>query len=62
MVSVLVLGFEVRTLEGGLPVVPEMGRSGVAEGIVKPVGEGLRLGVRIERRKGWEDVVWGFSG
>lgn len=60
ILAVLVLGFEVRDMDGELLKVPEMGRSGVAEGVVKPTGEGLELGVRIERRKDWEDVVWGF--
>ncbi|CAG8982251.1 hypothetical protein HYALB_00004485 [Hymenoscyphus albidus] len=60
LLSVLVLGFDIRALDGGLVEVPKMGRSGVAEGMVKPTGKDLEMGVRIERRRGWEDAIWGF--
>lgn len=58
--AVLILGFEVMGTDGTEIVVPDRGRAMFAEAIAKPRGEGLKMGARIERRKGWEDVVWKF--
>jgi cytochrome P450 len=59
-IAVLLLGFEVRNLEGGLIRVPELRRSKIGEGVGKPHPNGTKMGAKIERRTGWEDVVWKF--
>ena len=60
-VAVLVAGFEITDNEGKMIRLPEMGRGRLGDAVVKPMGEGLQMGARIRRRKGWEDVVWRFS-
>ena len=59
-VAVLVLGFEVKSPSGGLITVPDIGRAQIGEAIAKPRGQGAQMGVKITRRKGWEDVTWKF--
>ena len=60
-VAVLVLGFDVESADGGVMVVPEIGRPKFAEAIAKPQGKSAQMGAKISRRKGWEDVVWDFA-
>jgi cytochrome P450 len=63
MVAMLVLGFEITTLDGKaitIPLNPEAQRS-VSAGAGKPSNEFAKLKVKVERRKGWEDVVWKFK-
>lgn len=58
--AVLILGFEVEKREGGAIVVPDRGRTMLAEAVAKPRGEALKMGANISRREGWEDVIWKF--
>jgi cytochrome P450 len=58
--AVMMLGFEVEKSEGGMIVVPDRGRTMFNEAVAKPRGEALKMGAKISRREGWEDVVWKF--
>ncbi|KAG9230466.1 cytochrome P450 [Amylocarpus encephaloides] len=60
-VAIMVLGFEVRGVDGEVLKVPVMGRSGVGEGIAKPGEDGVKMSAVLKRRKGWEGVTWGFA-
>lgn len=59
-VAVLVLGFEVENVNGGVIVVPDIGKAQFGEAIAKPRGMSAKMGAHISRRKDWEDVVWKF--
>ena len=59
-VAVLLLGFDIKNIDGGLIVVPKMTTAILGEGVCKPTGCDLEMGARITRRKGWEDVEWKF--
>lgn len=58
--SLLVLGFEVEPVGMGFGDV-EMLPPLMAGGALKPKSEGMGLGGRILRRRGWEDVGWRFE-
>ncbi|CZR62543.1 related to cytochrome P450 7B1 [Phialocephala subalpina] len=60
-IAVLVTGFDVNNRDGGMIEIPKLGRARLGEGVAKPTGKGLTMGARIERRTGWEDVVWKFT-
>lgn len=61
MIAILSLGFEVRGTDGNVLKVPVMERPRLGEGVAKPRGEGLKLGAKIVRRQGWEDIAWKFT-
>jgi cytochrome P450 len=63
MVAMLVLGFEITTLDGKEIAVPRNreGQRGISSGVGKPNDEFMRLQVKVERRRGWEDVTWRFK-
>ena len=58
--SILLLGFEVKNNEGGPLKIPAFRTSVIGEAVKKPKENDPNLRVRIERRAGWEDVVWKF--
>ena len=58
--AALILGFEVEKSGGGAIVVPDRGRTMFTEAVAKPRGDALKMGAKISRREGWEDVVWKF--
>jgi cytochrome P450 len=60
--AVLLLGFEVKGTDNELFKVPEIRSVKFGEAVAKPFGEGLQMGALINRREGWEDVVWKFNG
>ncbi|KAL0934528.1 uncharacterized protein CTRU02_211327 [Colletotrichum truncatum] len=63
MVS-LVLGFNVTLLDKEMRPTTEpvkMDRCTLISSIVRPVGNGEGLGVKIERREGWEEVKWHYT-
>ncbi|TVY91823.1 Lanosterol 14-alpha demethylase [Lachnellula willkommii] len=57
----LVLGFDIEATDGTTLKVPKIGRSTMAEAVTKPEGEGLEMGAKFTKRKGWEGVTWRFS-
>jgi cytochrome P450 len=59
--ATLVLGFEVEALsgEGGIKA-PETMPMGLGHAILRPA-EKAEVGVRLNRRAGWEDVMWGYE-
>ncbi|KAJ0339901.1 hypothetical protein COL922a_003930 [Colletotrichum nupharicola] len=61
-VSALLLGFEVKPLNGnvGELQVPEAMACTLADGTPKPVRNGEGFGVRIVRREGWEKAKFRF--
>jgi cytochrome P450 len=59
-IAILVLGFDITGSDGELLKVPKIGRASLAEAIVKPGADGLKIGAKFTRRKGWENVVWSF--
>jgi len=59
--SVLILGFDLETKDGGKLVVPDRGHTRFSETIGKPRGEGAKMGVKISRRDGFQGVVWKFD-
>lgn len=61
-VSTLLLGFEVKPLNGnvGELQVPEAMACTLADGTPKPVRNGEGFGVRIVRREGWEKAKFRF--
>jgi cytochrome P450 len=59
-VAALVLGFEIKTPEGGNVSVPPITNS-MVEAVCKPLPEVQQsLFAKIRRRPGWEDVKWRF--
>jgi cytochrome P450 len=60
VVAVLLLGFEVKSIDNELVQVPDIRSVKFGEAVVKPFGEGLEMGALITRRKGWEKVMWKF--
>jgi hypothetical protein len=63
MVAILVLGFEITTLDGKAIKIPQNSEAqrGLSSGVGKPSDEFAKLQVKVERRKGWQDVIWGFK-
>jgi cytochrome P450 len=59
-ITALLLGFDIKSAEGGLIQVPELRRARIGEAVGKPQLKGQHIGARLERRAGWEDVVWKF--
>jgi len=59
--ATLLLGFDVRGVDGGLIRVPEMRRAKIGEGIAKPGRKGEVMGAKLLRREGWEDVQFSFT-
>ena len=57
-VSALIMGFEVAPADGGEWKMPRTMDSRLMTAILGPVGD---VEVRVERRKGWEGVRWGFG-
>lgn len=57
--AVLLLGFELRGVDGGFVKMPEGRRN--KYGVLGPDGDGRALKVTIKRREGWEDIVWEFG-
>ena len=53
----MLLGFDVKSTDGGLVKVLGMITSKLGEALGKPNLDGQKMGARIERRKGWEDVI-----
>jgi len=61
MIAVLVMGFDVKSTDGGLIRIPDLRNAKIGEASGKPYpGKGDKMGAKIERRKEWEDVVWKF--
>jgi cytochrome P450 len=56
----LLLGFEFIDQKGGAIRVPDATVPWITTPIAKPVA-GSNLGARLERRVGWENVVWNIS-
>jgi hypothetical protein len=59
-VAVLVQGWDILGVDGGLVNVPVVRRARLGEGVVKPRGKEAEMGARVVRRVGWEDVIWSF--
>ena len=57
-VATLVTGFEIVPTDGRPLTVPDRDTFSPSLSLLKPVAG---RDVRIERRKGWENVVWSFS-
>lgn len=57
---VLLLGFEVKGMDGKSIQVPYLGKAKLGEAVAKPRGKGAEMGAKITRREGWE-VVWSFT-
>lgn len=62
-VAMLLLGYEVRDISGGA-VKPQVGwKLKIVDGVPRPnsahLGKGFK-DVKVRRKKGWENVSWGF--
>lgn len=57
-VSALVMGFEIAPAGGGPWVLPKSMGSRLMTAILAPVAD---VSVRVEKRRGWEAVRWGFG-
>jgi cytochrome P450 len=55
--AVLVLGFDIRAVDGGPLKQPMFGPSKITAATARPHPDS-DLRVRIGRREGWEEVVW----
>lgn len=60
IVAVLLLGFNVRGLNGEFLQVPEIRSVKFGEAVAKPFGKGLKVGALITRKAALEGVVWKF--
>lgn len=63
LVAAVAVGFDVFGIgdrEGEKPIPPKAGRANPIHAVEVPKGMGEGLGVRLERRRGWEDVQWEF--
>lgn len=58
--AALCVGWEAEGLYGGPVELPESGWRKLAETMPMPTEEGMRMGVRLTRRKGMEREVWKF--
>jgi cytochrome P450 len=59
-VSLLLLGFELRTKDGGSIPRQPIGRPRLGTAIAQPSAQTISMGARLTRRKGWEDAVFKF--
>ncbi|KAB5576620.1 cytochrome P450 [Coniochaeta sp. 2T2.1] len=60
IMGTLLAGFEVESLGLSFSDV-KLGPPRMTTAVVKPLNEGAGLGVRITRRKGWEQVQWKYE-
>jgi len=59
-IAVLLLGFELRTKDGGSIQRQPFGRPRLGTAITQPSAQTISMGGRLTRRKGWEDAVFKF--
>ncbi|KAF9878224.1 prostacyclin synthase [Colletotrichum karsti] len=63
-VASLLLGFDVTPLDNSMKSTtepPKMDRCPMTAAAAKPVDSGEGFGVRVEKRKGWENTKWLYS-
>ncbi|KAK4147364.1 cytochrome P450 [Dichotomopilus funicola] len=61
VMATLLLGFDVQPLEGGEWKVPEFATRSVIDAVTKPKNHGDGFGVKLRRRKGWENAQWKYE-
>lgn len=57
-VATMIAGFDIVPKDGNSWVVPDRDTFNPSLGVLKPIES---REVRIERRRGWENVMWSFS-
>jgi cytochrome P450 len=61
VMATLLLGYEVKTLDGGEWKLPSFATRSVIDAVTKPAKHGEGFGVNIRRRQGWEDIQWKYE-
>ena len=61
VVVTLLLGYDVGTSDGKPWKVPQYAQWSMVDSIHKPVGDGVGLGVKMVRKKGWEGARWRYK-
>jgi cytochrome P450 len=59
-ICMVVVGFDVKPLKGDRFATLGASPPRFSSAVVKPVGNGAGYGIKIARRKGWENVRWCF--
>ncbi|KAK0701194.1 cytochrome P450 [Apiosordaria backusii] len=60
VMTTLIVGFEVESLDGRAWRGPERGTASIVDAATKPKNEGKGFGAQIRSREGWEDVTWEY--
>jgi cytochrome P450 len=61
MLAALFLGFDVEAEDESLISVPGMRRSKLGHAVARPTEKTMRMGARLKKRDGWEDILWKFK-
>ncbi|KAK0666039.1 putative cytochrome P450 E-class, group IV [Cercophora samala] len=62
IMTTLLVGFDVESLDGdGAWRGPARGTASIVDAATKPKDNGVGFGATIQRREGWEDVVWEYK-
>lgn len=62
VITILLVGFKVRGLDGE-GEWRELGRgtASIIDAATRPKDYGAGFGAKVRRREGWEDVVWEYK-
>ncbi len=60
LVAPLIMGFDIKSRDGGFIERPEIVRGRLGEAVSRPSGEGMRTGAILMRREEWHGVVWKY--
>ena len=61
LVAPLIMGFDIRSRDGGIIQRPEIVRARLGEAVSRPSSEGRRMGAILLRREEWQGVVWKYT-
>lgn len=56
----LIVGFDIKSRNGGFIERPEMVRGRLGEAVSRPSTEGMRMGAILIRREQWQGAVWKY--
>jgi cytochrome P450 len=60
LVAPLIMGFDIKSGDGGFIERPEIVRSRLGEAVSRPSSEGMRMGGILIRREEWQGAVWKY--
>jgi hypothetical protein len=60
LVAPLIMGFDIKSRDGGFIERPEIVRGRLGEAVSRPSTEGMRMGAILIRREEWHGAVWKY--